>query len=251
MVLDATSDPDGYFGERAAATYDESTAAMSTPEVINPILDFLVPLAAGDAALEFGVGTGRIALPLAARGINVHGIELSRAMSAKLTEKPGARDIRVTIGDFATTRADGSFGVVYLVFNTIMNLTSQDAQVACFKNAAAHLEPGGCFVIEVVVPSLQRLAPGQVIQDFQISDTRWGLDEYDVVTQGLKSHQFKFNDGEVVRHSAVPFRYVWPAELDLMAQLSGMRLRERWSDWKREPFTAESRQHVSVWQKTS
>jgi 16S rRNA A1518/A1519 N6-dimethyltransferase RsmA/KsgA/DIM1 with predicted DNA glycosylase/AP lyase activity len=139
MVLDATSDPDGYFGERAAATYDESTAAMSTPEVINPILDFLVPLAAGDAALEFGVGTGRIALPLAARGINVHGIELSRAMSAKLTEKPGAGDIRVTIGDFATTRADGSFGVVYLVFNTIMNLTSQDAQVACFKNAAAHL----------------------------------------------------------------------------------------------------------------
>jgi cyclopropane fatty-acyl-phospholipid synthase-like methyltransferase len=249
--LHATSDPDGYFGERAAATYDESTAAMSTPEVIDPILDFLVPLAGGDAALEFGIGTGRIAIPLAARGIEVHGIELSRAMAAKITEKPGGRDIRVAIGDFATTKAEGTFGLVYLVFNTIMNLTTQEAQVACFENAASHLEPGGSFVIEVVVPGLQRLAPGQVIQDFHVSDTWWGVDEYDVVTQGVKSHQFKFEDGEVVRHNAVPFRYVWPAELDLMARLSGMRLRERWSGWKREPLTAESRQHISVWQKIS
>jgi hypothetical protein len=132
-----------------------------------------------------------------------------------------------------------------------MNLTTQEAQVTCFENATSHLGPGGCFVVEVVVPGLQRLAPGQVIQDFHVSDTRWGVDEYDVVTQGLKSHQFRFKDGEVVRHNAVPFRYVWPAELDLMARLSGMRLRERWSGWKREPFTADSRQHISVWEKTS
>jgi SAM-dependent methyltransferase len=249
--LNTTLDADGYFGERAAASYDASTAAMSTPEVIDPVLDFLVPLAGRGAALEFGIGTGRIAIPLAERGIEVHGIELSRAMAAKLAEKPKGRDIRVAIGDFSTTRMEGTFGLVYLVFNTIMNLTTQEAQVACFENSAAHLEPGGYFAIEVIVPGLQRLAPGQVLQDFQISDTRWGVDEYDVVTQGLRTHQFKFEDGEEVRHTAVPFRYVWPAELDLMARLAGMRLEERLSSWKREPFTAESRQHISVWRKVN
>jgi SAM-dependent methyltransferase len=249
--LHATLDPDGHFGERAAATYDESTAAMSTPEVINPVADFLASLARGEAALEFGIGTGRVAIPLAERGIEVQGIELSRPMAAKLAEKPGGRDIHVAIGDFATTTVEGRFGLVYLVFNTIMNLTTQEAQVACFENAAAHLEPGGCFVIEVVVPGLQRLAMGQVIQDFHVSETRWGVDEYDVVTQGLTTHQFKFDDGEVVRHAAVPFRYVWPAELDLMARLSDMHLEERSSGWKGEPFTRDSRQHISVWRKTT
>jgi hypothetical protein len=178
----------------------------------------------------------------------VHGIELSKAMAARLHAKPGSKHIGVTIGDFATTTVDGAFSVAYLVRNTIMNLTTQEAQVACFRNVAAHLEPGGCFVVEVLVPGLQRLPPGQTIQDFHLSETKWGLDEYDVATQGLISHHFTFLDGRITRWS-VPFRYAWPAELDLMAQLAGMSLRERWSGWKREPFTSDSREHVSVWQK--
>jgi hypothetical protein len=169
-------------------------------------------------------------------------------MVARLREKPGAERIGVTIGDFATTTVDGAFAVAYLVFNTIENLTRQDEQVACFRNAAAHLEPGGCFVVEVGVPALQRLAPGERFRVFEASETRWGIDEFDVVTQGLVSHHFEVVDGRIERLS-VPFRYVWPAELDLMAELAGMRLRERWSGWRREPFTSESRKHVSVWEK--
>ncbi len=241
-------DPDGYFDERVAATYDESTATMSTPEAVEPVVDFLVGLAGSGRALELGIGTGRIAVPLAQRGVPVHGIELSNAMAAKLRAKPRGEDIGVTIGDFATTRIEGVFALTYLVFNTIMNLTTQEAQVECFRNVSRHLEAGGCFVIEVGVPGLQRLAPGQTIQDFHVSETSWGLDEYDVVTQGLKSHYLRFEDGRV-RHSSIPFRYVWPAELDLMAQLAGMHLRERWGGWGREPFTVESREHVSVWEK--
>jgi hypothetical protein len=241
-------DPDGYFDERVAATYDESTAAMSTPEAVEPVVDFLVGLAGSGRALELGIGTGRIGIPLAQRGVLVHGIELSKAMAARLRAKPGGEDIGITIGDFATTPIEGTFSLAYLVFNTIMNLTTQEAQVECFRSVSAHLEPSGCFVIEVGIPGLQRLPPGQTIQDFHVSETSWGLDEYDVVTQGLKSHYFRFEDGEV-RHSSIPFRYAWPAELDLMAQLAGMHLRERWGGWKREPFTSESRQHVSVWEK--
>jgi len=246
--MQASVGPDGYFDERWAATYDESTAAMSTPDAVDPVVRFLSALAEGGRALELGIGTGRIGVPLARCGVPVHGIELSQAMAAHISTKPGGESIGVTIGDFATATVDETFSLAYLVFNTIMNLTSQDAQVACFRNVSAHLQPGGFFVIEVVVPGLQRLAPGQVIQDFQISEQSWGLDEYDVVHQGLKSHSFRFVDGEV-RHKAVPFRYVWPAELDLMAKIAGMDLHERWADWEREPFTAESRQHISVWQK--
>ena len=241
--------PDGYFDERVAATYDESTAEKSTPEAVEPVVDFLVGLAGSGRALELGIGTGRIGIPLAQRGVRVHGIELSKAMAARLRAKPGGEHIGVTIGDFATTPVDGTFSLAYVVFNTIMNLTTQEAQVDCFRNVSAHLEPGGCFVIEVGVPGLQRLSPGQTIQDFHVSESSWGLDEYDVVTQGLKSHYFTFEDGQV-RHSSAPFRYAWPAELDLMAQLARMSLRERWSDWTREPFTSESRQHVSVWEKS-
>jgi len=241
-------DDDGYFGESIAATYDESAAHLFDPAVVGPAVDFLVELARDGRALELGIGTGRIALPLAQRGVPVHGIELSQAMAARLHAKPGSEHIGVTIGDFATTTVDGAFSVAYLVRNTIMNLTTQEAQVACFLNVAAHLEPGGCFVIEVLVPGLQRLPPGQTIQDFRLSETKWGLDEYDVATQGLISHHFTFLDGRITRWS-IPFRYAWPAELDLMAQLAGMSLRERWSGWKREPFTSDSREHVSVWQK--
>ena len=241
---------DGYFDERVAARYDESDeiSGMFDPAVVDPAVDLLVELAGSGRALELGIGTGRVALPLARRGVPVHGIELSQAMAARLRAKPGGEDIGVTIGDFATTTVDGTFSVAYLVFNTIINLTTQAEQVACFRNVAAQLEPGGCFVIEVGVPELQRLPPGETIRAFHVSETRWGLDEYDVARQGLTSHHFAIVDGRVERVS-IPFRYAWPSELDLMAQLAGMRLRERWSGWKREPFTSDSHQHVSVWEK--
>jgi SAM-dependent methyltransferase len=239
---------DGYFDERVAARYDQSgeLSEMFEPAVVNPVVDLLAELAGGGRALELGIGTGRIALPLAQRGVPVHGIELSRAMASRLSAKPGGEDIGVTIGDFATTTVDGTFSVAYLVFNTINNLTTQAEQVACFRNVAAHLEPGGCFVIEVGVPELRRLPPGETARAFHVGETRWGLDEYDVANQGLISHHFELVDGRVERTS-IPFRYVWPSELDLMAQLAGMRLRDRWSGWRREPFTSESREHVSVW----
>jgi SAM-dependent methyltransferase len=241
-------DVDGYFDERVAARYDESEDEMFDPAVIQPTVYFLAELAGDGRALELGIGTGRIAVPLAQRGVPVHGIDMSRAMVARLREKPGGEDIGVTIGDFATSTVEGTFSVAYLVFNTIMNLTTQAAQVACFRNVASHLQPGGCFVIEVGVPSLRRLPPGETIHAFHVSETRWGIDEFDVARQGLTSHHFVIVDGKLEQVS-VPFRYVWPAELDLMAELAGMRLRERWSDWKREPFTSESEKHVSVWEK--
>jgi SAM-dependent methyltransferase len=239
---------DGYFDERVAARYDESSADMFSAEAIGPVVDFLVELAADGRALELGVGTGRIALPLSDRAIEVHGIDLSRAMVARLREKPGGDAIGVTIGDFATARAEGTFAVAYLVFNTIMNLTTQAAQVDCFRNAAAHLEPGGRFVIEVGLPDLQRLPFGETIRPFHLSDTHLGFDEYDVVNQGLVSHHYTAAEGSFERWS-VPFRYVWPSELDLMAELAGMKLSERWSGWTREPFTMLSTKHVSVWEK--
>ncbi len=221
---------------------------MFDPAIVDPVVDFLAELAGNGRALELGIGTGRIALPLAQRGVPVHGIELSKAMAARLRVKPGGEDIGVTIGDFATTAAEGTFSVAYLVFNTISNLTTQAAQVSCFRNVAAHLEPGGCFVIEVGVPGLQRLPPGETFQVFHASENRWGIDEYDVANQGLISHHFEIVDGKVDRNS-VPFRYTWPAELDLMAELAGMTLRERWGGWRREPFTSDSTKHVSVWEK--
>jgi len=239
---------DGYFDERVAARYDESSAEMFDRAAVAPAVDLLVELAGSGPALELGIGTGRIALPLAQSGVRVHGIDLSDAMVARLRAKPGGDDIRVTIGDFATTTVGGTFSLAYLVFNTIFNLTTQEAQVACFRNVAAHLVPGGCFVIEAGVPDVQRLVPGETIRAFHVSDNRWGFDEYDIATQSLTSHHLEIVDGRLERNS-VPFRYAWPAELDLMAQLAGMRLRERWSGWKREPFTSDSRQHISVWEK--
>jgi SAM-dependent methyltransferase len=240
--------PENHFGERAAQKYDESSAEMFAPAAVEPVVDFLAGLAGDGAALELGIGTGRIALPLAQRGVPVHGIDLSEAMVARLRAKPGAERVGVTVGDFATTTVEGSFSVAYLVFNTINNLTSQDEQVACFQNVAAHLGPGGCFVIEVGVPALRRLPPGETVRAFNVSATRLGFDEYDVVSQGLISHHYTVVDGELEVVS-MPFRYVWPAELDLMARLAGMRLRERWSGWTREPFTSDSDSHVSVWEK--
>jgi len=238
---------DGYFGERVAARYDDD-AGIFEPAVVDPVVNLLVELAGSGRALELGIGTGRIALPLARQGVQVHGIELSNAMAARLRAKPGGQEIGVTIGDFATTTVDGTFSVAYLVFNTIMNLTTQAAQVACFRNVAAHLEPGGCFVIEVGIPALRQLPAGETIHAFHVGETSWGLDEYDVARQGLISHHFRIVDGKLERLS-IPFRYTWPAELDLMAELGGMRLRDRWSGWKREPFTSDSVKHVSIWEK--
>jgi SAM-dependent methyltransferase len=240
--------PHDHFGERVAAEYDEQSADMFEPAVVDPAVDFLADLAGQGAALELGIGTGRIALPLARRGIRVHGIDLSEAMVARLRAKPGAEQIAVTVGDFATTKVEGRFSVAYLVFNTIGNLTTQDEQVACFQNAAAHLEPGGCFVIEVGVPQLQRLPPGETVRAFALTPTHLGFDEYDVASQGLISHHYHIEDGKLDA-SSLPLRYVWPAELDLMARLAGMTLRERWGGWRREPFTSDSTKHVSVWEK--
>ena len=239
---------DGYFGERVAARYDESSTGMFEPAVVDAAVEVLAGLAGRGRALELGIGTGRIALPLARRGVPVHGIDLSRAMVARLRAKPGGDVIGVTIGDFATTKVDGTFTVAYLVFNTIMNLTTQDEQVACFANAAAHLETGGCFVIEVGIPDLRRLPPGQNVVPFQVSPARCGFDVYDVATQAMSSNYFEIRDGRG-EYTSFPFRYVWPSELDLMARIAGLRLRDRWDGWTREPFTSESRQHVSIWEK--
>jgi len=236
--------PDGYFDEPVAARYDDGS-----PDAPEPMVDLLAELAGDGRALELAIGTGRVALPLAQRGVEVHGIDLSQAMVAKLREKPGGERIPVAIGDIATTRVDGSFRLVYLVYNTIDNLTTQDEQVACFRNAAEHLEPGGRFLIEVGVPELRRLPPGDTMRVFGADKTHWGIDEYDVVNQGLVSHHFSRTDGETFERSSGPFRYVWPSELDLMARIAGMSLRERCADWNREPFTSESTKHVSVWER--
>src|SRR3954468_688915 len=234
--------------EPVAARYDDSYDEMNSPELVDPVVDLLAELAGSGRALELGIGTGRIAVPLAQRGVPVHGIDLSEAMVKRLRAKPGAAEIGVTIGDFATTTVDGSFTVAYLVFNTLGNLTTQAQQVACFRNAAAHLEPGGCFVVEIHVPDLQRLPPGETVRPFHLGEDHVGFDEYDVARQGLRSHHFTLVEGRW-EYLTLPFRYVWPAELDLMAELAGMQLRDRWSGWRREPFTSESRKHVSVWEK--
>lgn len=240
--------PKVYFDERIAERYDADAADLFQPSVVDPVVSFLAELAGEGGALELGIGTGRIALPLSQRGVRVHGIDLSPAMVAQLRPKPGAEDIGVTVGDFATTRVSETFRLAYLVYNTIMNLTTQDEQVECFRNAAAHLEPGGCFVIEVMVPALQRLLPGETVRAFTLSPTRIGFDE--IAAQILYSHHYVVDGGQLEVFSA-PYRYVWPSELDLMARLAGMTLRERWSSWARQPFTSDSTTHVSVWEKSA
>ena len=240
--------PEDYFGDSVAQRYDDALAPMLDGSVVGRAAEFLAEMAGSGAALELGIGTGRIALPLAQLGVKVHGIDLSTAMVERLRAKPGGAEIPVAIGDFATVVLPGRFTLAYLVFNTIMNLTSIDEQVACFQNVADHLQDGGRFVVEVGVPQLQRLPPGETVRPFNISETHLGFDEYDVAAQGLVSHHYSIVDGKLEVRS-IPFRYVWPSELDLMARLAGMRLCERWSSWAREPFTSESTQHVSVWEK--
>jgi SAM-dependent methyltransferase len=239
---------DGFFGEEIAARYDADTSGMHDDSVIAEVVDVLAGLAGDGRALEFGIGTGRIALPLARRGVEVHGVDLSEAMVARMREKPGGAAIDVTIGDFADTRIPGDFSLAYLVFNTINNVTTQDGQVACFVNAAAHLRPGGGFVIEVGVPALRLLPPGQRAVPFDVGEKYWAYDLYDCATQSMSSN-YVDDDEDNARLWSVPFRYVWPAELDLMARIAGLALVERWQDWDGTPFTHESTRHVSVWRK--
>jgi SAM-dependent methyltransferase len=239
--------PEDYFGEEVAAEYDGDAEhdPRFSAEAIDPVVDFLAGRAQGGGALELGIGTGRIALPLAGRGVPVSGIDLSEAMVAQLKAKPGGDRIPVVIGDFATARVEGTFTLVYLVYNTIQNLTTQDAQVACFENVAAHLEPGGCFVIEVGLPDVK----GERLRIFDFSERHIGIDEYDFATQGLISHHYTRDADGAFRYSWGPFRYVWPSELDLMARIAGLTPRERYGGWKREPFTSDSTNLVAVWQK--
>jgi Methyltransferase domain len=237
-----------YFDERIAKTYDKRWPEVMDPSVVDPIVNFLAGLVGTGSALELAVGTGRIALPLSQRGIEVHGIELSEAMVDEMRRKSGTEGIGVTIGDMATARVDGTFDLVYLIANTIANLTTQEAQVACFQNAAAHLEPGGTFVIELYIPALRRLPPGQTIVPFALTPTHLGFEDYDVATQIAVSHHYWKLNGQWEAFSA-PFRYVWPSELDLMARIAGLNLRERWESWTRDPFTSESPKHISVWEK--
>lgn len=234
--------------EQVARDYDESSAHMYTPGVLGPTVDFLERRADGGRVLEFAVGTGRVALPLSARGVRVAGIEKSEPMARELARKPGGRDVAVTVGDMTTCRAPGTFSLVCLVYNAITCLLSQDEQVECFRNAARHLDPGGRFVIEVFVPELQRLPPGETARPFHVGEHHVGFDTYDLVNQQLVSHHQTIVDGRGSTFLS-PHRYVWPSELDLMAKLAGLDLSERWDDWDEAPFTASSRSHVSMWRK--
>ena len=230
-----------------APFFDEIYAYLEVEEVVGPAVDFLAELAGDGHALELGMGTGRIALPLAARGIDVSGIELSEGMVARLREKPGGQDIPVVIGDFSRASVEGSFSLAYIVRNTLWNLRTQEKQVACFQNVAAHLAPGGHFVIEMFVPDLHGITPGHNIRALRAEASRMSFDVFDVANQGLTSVHYWFRE-EGIRSFAGQGRYVWPAEMDLMARLAGMRLSERWADWDRAPFTEDSRSHISVYE---
>jgi SAM-dependent methyltransferase len=243
-----TDGDEGYFGERVAARYDDVSASMFDPAVVGPAVAMLAELAGGGRALELAIGTGRIALPLAARGVRVAGIDNSAAMLERLRVKPGAERIEALLGDMASTRVEGEFSLVFLVFNTIFNLTTQDGQVACFQNAADHLDRGGRFVIEARVPELQRLPLGQTVLPWRADPKGMSYYVYDVVSQRLSGQHYYVVDGKI-EASPTEMRYAWPAELDLMARLAGMRLQDRWAAWKREPFTALSPAHVSVYEK--
>ncbi len=236
--------------EEIAGVYDATYAALAEPSVVDPMVDVLAGLAGEGAALEFAVGTGRIALPLSARGIPVHGIELSPDMVEQLHGKTGADAVPVTVGDMTTTRLPDRFELVYIVANSLMNVTTQEEQLAVFSNAAAHLAPGGHFVIELIVPQLRRVPPSEVARVFTLSSDHVGIETFDdIVGQVAWSHHWIEVKGRLVRHSA-PYRYIWPSELVLMAKLAGFELQDRWGDWDRSPFTDESAKQVAVFVKT-
>ena len=237
------------WGRDIADVYDETYRAQFDPAVVRPMVDLLAELAGAGPALELAVGTGRVALALSARGVPVSGIELSAPMAERLRAKPGADAVPVTVGDMKDTKVQGTFTLVYLVANTIMNVTTQDEQLAVFANAAAHLEPGGCFVVEVIVPQLRRVPPGETSRVFTLDLDHVGIETFDdLVGQIASSHHWVEIDGRLTRHSA-PYRYVWPSELDLMARLAGLRPRDRWAGWTKEPFTSDSTSQVAVFEK--
>jgi SAM-dependent methyltransferase len=235
--------------EETAERYDDDAAEKFAPEVLDPTVDFLARLAGSGAALELAVGTGRVAIPLAARGVPVTGIELSEPMVRRLRGKVDEADLPVVVGDMATTVVPGEFSLVYLVWNSISNLRTQEEQVECFRNAARHLAPGGRFVVELWVPPLRRLPPGQLAAPFHVTDGHLGFDTYDLVTQQCTSHHYRREDDGTVRYGSGSFRYLWPSECDLMARIAGLQLEQRVADWDGSPFTSDSENHVSVWRK--
>jgi SAM-dependent methyltransferase len=236
--------------EATAQRYDADAAEKFAPEVLEPTVEFLARRAGSGAALEFAIGTGRVGIPLAARGVPTTGIELSEPMVQQLRRKVDEATLPVVVGDMATTTVAGQFSLVYLVWNSISNLRTQEEQVDCFRNAARHLSPGGRFVIELWVPSLRRLPPGQLAVPFSVTEGHLGFDTYDLVTQGTTSHHYDRDSDGTVRYDAGNFRYIWPAECDLMARLAGMELEERYADWDESPFTSDSESHISVWRKS-
>jgi SAM-dependent methyltransferase len=237
------------WGREIAEVYDKVHAAKFAPSVLGPMVDLLADLAKGGRVLEFAVGTGRVALPLSARAGRVDGVELSPHMVQQLRAKPGSGAVPVTVGDMTKTRIPGRFQLVYLVANTFMNVTTQEDQVAVFANAAAHLEPGGCFVLDVIVPQLRRVPPGEVARVLSIDPEHIGIETFDdLVGHVAWSHHWFEVDGRLVRHSA-PYRYVWPSERDLMARIAGLRLRDRWTGWERQPFTSDRVSEVVVYRK--
>jgi SAM-dependent methyltransferase len=232
-----------------AERYDETSAEMFDPAVLDPAVDFLARLAGDGRALELAIGTGRVAVPLAARGVPVSGIELSQPMVDQLRRKVTEDELPVLVGDMARTRVPGEFSLVYVVFNSIGNLRTQAEQVACFRNAARHLAPGGAFVIELWIPGIRRFPPGQTAVPFHVDERHVGFDTYELTTQQGTSHHYSREADGTTRYAASNFRYIWPAECDLMAQLAGMELEQRCADWVGSPFTSASESHVSVWRK--
>jgi SAM-dependent methyltransferase len=244
------TDVSNYFDEPVARTYDADEPDSFAPRVVEPMVNFLHSLCVNGSACEFGIGTGRVALPLHERGVAVHGIDLSAALVNELRSMPSGHDTPVVIGDFSHTRIDSNFDLVYLVFNTVMNLTTQARQVDCFLNAARHLRDGGHFVVEVMVPDLQRVPPGTALRSWSLSESAMSVDEYDVVTQGRVSHHSRRRHDTWSRRS-IPFRYVGPSDLDRMARVANSQFVDRWGDWFGSPFLATSPSHVSAWQKAT
>lgn len=232
-----------------AARYDESAAYMFAPDVLDPAVEFLARLAGDGRALELAIGTGRVAVPLTARGVPVSGIELSQPMVDQLRRKVPADELPVVVGDMATASVPGEFSLVYVVWNSISNVRTQDEQVQVFVNAARHLAPGGRFVVELWVPGIRRFPPGQAAVPFHVGAHHAGFDTYDMTTQQGTSHHYTHSADGTVRYDAMNFRYIWPAECDLMARLAGLELEQRVADWDGRPFTSESESHVSVWRK--
>ncbi|MGB1148012.1 MAG: class I SAM-dependent methyltransferase [Alphaproteobacteria bacterium] len=239
---------DGYFDETVAATYDALHGEAATGD-LSLMLERLDELATDRTALEFAVGTGRVALPLAKRGIEVAGIEYSWSMIQQLRKKDGGKGMTITIGDMASAAVNDQFSLVFLVYNTIDNLTTQAQQAACFRNAARHLKPGGRFLVETLVPPIQRLPFGETKLAFAADEDHWGIDVFDTVSQQYTSNHIRFEEGGETKRLSIPFRYAWPSEMDLMAQMAGMELESRWADWDKSPFTHTSKSHVSVWRK--